>query len=58
MMLNEPLQLHENSIFDLTITLLTPYTRNFEAYLSKLDVAFSSLGSSCYGKRLVAACVQ
>jgi len=53
-----PLQLRENRNFDLTIT-LTLYTPNFEAYLSKLDVAPSSLGLSCYDKRLVVtACVQ
>ena len=62
MMSNElipTLQLYENSNFDLAITLLTLYTLNFEAYLSKLDVAPSSLELSCYGKRLVViACVQ
>jgi len=65
MMLSEPFhqappfQLYENSNFDLTITLLPLYTLNFEACLSKLDVAHSTLGLFCYGKRLVViACMQ
>jgi len=42
-----------------TVTLLTLYTPNFEAYISKLNVAPSSLGLSCYSKTLsVIACVQ
>jgi len=54
-----PLQLYEYGNFDLAITLLTLYTPNFEAYLSKLDIAPFSLGLSCYGKRLVViACLQ
>ena len=54
-----PLQLYKNGNFDLVITLLMLYAPNFEAYISKLDVAPSSLGLSCYGKRLVViACVQ
>ena len=48
-----PLQLYENGNFDLAITLLMLYTPNFEVYLSKLHIAPSSLGLSCYGKRLV-----
>ena len=65
MMSNEPF--HQGSStttvqhghFHLVITLLTLYAPNFEAYISKLDAAPSSLGLSCYGKTLVViACVQ
>jgi len=44
-----PLQLYENGNFDHMITLLTLYMLNFKAYLSKLDIAPSSLG---YGKKI------
>ena len=53
-----PLQLYENGNFDLAITLLMLYTPNFEVYLSKLHIAPSSLGLSCYGKTVVIACMQ
>ena len=51
-----PLQLYKK---DLMKTLIMLYTLDFEVYLSKLDIAPSSLGLSYYGKSLVViACVK